>query len=381
MANDIQKKIIIVGGGIVGNLLHLMLESKGFSIHHFEKKTSANNRIFALSPSSIDWLRSIGLPSDFFDSINDITSMKIFDYAIKNSVTFSCDDLDIKQPAIAYMTKEKDLINAIKKLLNKKKNSEELSKNFEIKKKLDELTLETSGEKYKASILIACDGPNSQVRKKMAINSSMHDFKQTAITFQLKVNAENENEAKQFFLKESILALLPIQKDLVSVVWSCNYQFFEKIKNYDDRAIENELDLILGDFYKDIKKVSKVESFPLSMNRVDGVFKDRVLLVGDAAHFIHPLAGQGLNLGIRDIITIEKLINIENYDDIGLKSFLRKYERARKEDVAQMEFLTAGLNWIFSSKSSILTMLVGITMGVLDKSKLVKQFLIKKAIS
>ena len=117
------------------------------------------------------------------------------------------------------------------------------------------------------------------------------------------------------------------------------------------------------------------------MNRVDSVFKDRVLLVGDAAHFIHPLAGQGLNLGIRDIITIEKLINIENYDDIGLKSFLRKYERARKEDVAQMEFLTAGLNWIFSSKSSILMMLIGKTMGVLDKSKLLKQFLIKKAIS
>ncbi len=99
-----------------------MLESKGFSIHHFEKKTSPKNRIFALSPSSIDWLRSIGLASDFFDSINDITSMKIFDNAIKNSVTFSCHDIDIKQPAIAYMTKEKDLIKAlIRKLLSIKK--------------------------------------------------------------------------------------------------------------------------------------------------------------------------------------------------------------------------------------------------------------------
>jgi len=374
-----QKKVIIVGGGIVGNLLYLMLESKEFLIHHFEKKSSTNNRTFVLSPSSVDWLRSTGLPSDFFDSLNNITSMKIFDNTIKNSVTLSCDD--IKKPAIAYTVNEKYLTQAIKKLLNKRKNLKELSIDFEIKNKLNELTLEDIGEKYKASILIACDGANSLVRRKIAIKSSMYDFKQTAITFQLKVNSDNKNEAKQFFLKESILAVLPIKQGLVSIVWSCDFLFYEKIMNYDNKAIENELNLIIGDFFNDIKIISKIESFPLFMNKVESVFKDRVLLVGDAAHFIHPLAGQGLNLGIRDIMTMEKLINAENYDDIGLKSFLRKYERARKEDVTQIGFVTAGLNWIFSRKSPILTMLVGKAMGVLDKSKFLKQLLIKKAIS
>jgi len=377
MVSDIQNSIIIIGGGLVGNLLHLMLESKGFSINQFEKTSKLKNRTFALTPSSVDWLKSIGLPSKFFDSLNDISSMKIFDSTLSNSVTFESDD--IAKPAIAFMANEKDFNEAIEKTFKKRKTIEEIPKDYVIKNKQDQVIIETSKEQYKSSIIIACDGVNSLAREKIEIKSTKHDFNQTAITFQLKVKLDNQNEAKQFFLKESILAILPIKKNLVSIVWSCNSQFYKKINSFDEKSIEDELNLTIGDFYKDIKVVSKIESFPLTMNRVESFFKDRVLLVGDAAHFIHPLAGQGLNLGIRDIITLEKIIDKKDYADIGLKGFLRKYERARKEDVAQMGFLTLGLNWIFSNKSSILNRIVGKGMSMLDKSKLLKKQLIKKA--
>lgn len=377
MVSDIQNSIIIIGGGLVGNLLHLMLESKGFTINQFEKTSKLKNRTFALTPSSVDWLKSLGLPSKFFDSLNDISSMKIFDSTLSNSVTFESDD--IAKPAIAFMANEKDFNEAIEKTFKKRKTIEEIPKDYVIKNKQDQVIIETSKERYKSSIIIACDGVNSLAREKIEIKSTKHDFNQTAITFQLKVKLDNQNEAKQFFLKESILAILPIKKDLVSIVWSCNSQFYKKINSFDEKSIEDELNLTIGDFYKDIKVVSKIESFPLTMNRVESFFKDRVLLVGDAAHFIHPLAGQGLNLGIRDIITLEKIIDKKGYADIGLKGFLRKYERARKEDVAQMGFLTLGLNWIFSNKSSILRRIVGKGMSMLDKSKLLKKQLIKKA--
>jgi len=377
MVSDIQNSIIIIGGGLVGNLLHLMLESKGFTINQFEKTSKLKNRTFALSPSSVDWLKSLGLPSKFFDSLNDISSMKIFDSTLSNSVTFESDD--IAKPAIAFMANEKDFNEAIEKTFKKRKTIEEIPKDYVIKNKQDQVIIETSKERYKSSIIIACDGVNSLAREKIEIKSTKHDFNQTAITFQLKVKLDNQNEAKQFFLKESILAILPIKKDLVSIVWSCNSQFYKKINSFDEKSIEDELNLTIGDFYKDIKVVSKIESFPLTMNRVESFFKDRVLLVGDAAHFIHPLAGQGLNLGIRDIITLEKIIDKKGYADIGLKGFLRKYERARKEDVVQMGFLTLGLNWIFSNKSSILRRIVGKGMSMLDKSKFLKKQLIKKA--
>ena len=219
------------------------------------------------------------------------------------------------------------------------------------------------------------------VREKISINSLKHDFKQTALSFELKVKSEIQKQAVQFFLKDSILAVLPIRKGLVSIVWSCDNQFFEKLNNLDDKSIENKLNLVIGNYYKDIKIASKKESFPLFMNSVESIFKDRVLLIGDAAHFIHPMAGQGLNLGIRDIISLEKNIDKKDYMDIGLRGFLRKYERTRKEDVSQIGFLTLGLNWIFSKKSSIVIGVIAKGMGLLDKSKFIKQQLIKKAIS
>ena len=379
MVNDIQKKIIIIGGGLIGELLHIMLKSKGFEINHFAKVSKIKNRTFALSPSCIDWLRSLGFPSLFFESLSEIKSMKIFDSSIKNSVTLNAEDG--QKPALAYMVNEKNFNEAIKKTLNNEKNFKKLSNDFEIKKEQEQAILKLHNEEHKASIIIACDGANSMVREKISINSLKHDFKQTALSFELKVKSEIQKQAVQFFLKDSILAVLPIRKGLVSIVWSCDNQFFEKLNNLDDKSIENKLNLVIGNYYKDIKIASKKESFPLFMNSVESIFKDRVLLIGDAAHFIHPMAGQGLNLGIRDIISLEKNIDKKDYIDIGLSGFLRKYERARKEDVSQMGFLTLGLNWIFSKKSSIVIGVIAKGMGLLDKSKFIKQQLIKKAIS
>jgi ubiquinone biosynthesis UbiH/UbiF/VisC/COQ6 family hydroxylase len=305
--------------------------------------------------------------------------MKIFDSSIKNSVTLNADDA--QKPALAYMANERDFDEAIKNTFNNKKNFKKLPTDFEIQKKQDQAILKLPNEEHIASIIIACDGANSKVRKKIAIDLRRHNFNQTALSFELKVNSKIQKQAFQFFLKESILAVLPIRQGLVSIVWSCNSNFFTKLNGLDDKSIEHELSQIIGNYYKDIKIASKKESFPLFMNSVESIFKDRVLLVGDSAHFIHPMAGQGLNLGIRDIIFLEKIIDRKNYQDIGLRGFLRKYERARKEDVSQMGFLTLGLNWIFSKKSSIVTGAIEKGMGVLDKSKFLKQQLIKKAIS
>ena len=379
MVNDIQNKIIIIGGGLIGELLHIMLKSKGFEINHFAKVSKIKNRTFALSPSCIDWLRSLGFPSLFFESLSEIKSMKIFDSAIKNSVTLNAEDAN--KLALAYMVNEKNFNEAIKKTLNNEKNFKKLSNDFEIKKEQEQAILKLHNEEHKASIIIACDGANSMVREKISINSLKHDFKQTALSFELKVKSEIQKQAVQFFLKDSILAVLPIRKGLVSIVWSCDNQFFEKLNNLDDKSIENKLNLIIGNCYKNIKIASKKESFPLFMNSVESIFKDRILLIGDAAHFIHPMAGQGLNLGIRDIISLEKNIDKKDYMDIGLRGFLRKYERTRKEDVSQIGFLTLGLNWIFSKKSSIVIGVIAKGMGLLDKSKFIKQQLIKKAIS
>jgi len=253
MVNDIQNKIIIIGGGLIGELLHIMLKSKGFEINHFAKALKIKNRTFALSPSSVNWLRSLGFPSLFFESLSEIRSMKIFDSSIKNSVTLNAEDAH--KPALAYMVNEKDFNEAIKKTFYSERVFKKLSTDFEIKKEQEQVILKVHNEEHKASIIIACDGANSMAREKIAINILKHDFKQTALSFELKVNSEIQKQAIQFFLKESILAVLPIRKGLVSIVWSCDHQFFEKLNNLDDKSIEHELNLIIGNYYKDIKRI------------------------------------------------------------------------------------------------------------------------------
>ena len=129
--------------------------------------------------------------------------MKIFDSSIKNSVTLNADAA--KKPVLAYMANEKDFDEAIKNTFNNKKNFKKLSTDFEIQKKQDQAILKLPNQDHMASIIIACDGANSMVREKIAINPLKHDFKQTALSFELKVKSEIQKQAFQFFLKESCL--------------------------------------------------------------------------------------------------------------------------------------------------------------------------------
>ena len=217
MVNYIHNKITIVGGGLIGVLLHMMLKSKDFKVNHFTNDSKVKNITFALSPSSVDWLKSLGLPSIFFESLSEIKSIKIFDSSIKNSVTLNADDA--QKPALAYMANERDFDEAIKNTFNNKKKFKKLPTDFKIQKKQDQAILKLPNEEHIASIIIACDGANSKVREKIAIDLRKHNFNQTALSFELKVKSEMQKQAFQFFLKESILAVLPIRQGLVSIVW------------------------------------------------------------------------------------------------------------------------------------------------------------------
>ena len=116
-------------------------------------------------------------------------------------------------------------------------------------------------------------------------------------------------------------------------------------------------------------------------NRPDIIklFDKRILLLGDAAHTIHPMAGQGLNLGIRDIRSLEKMIKTTKYFDIGIKGFLRKYERSRRLDIQQFSKLTTSLQWLFSSPNNVIQEITLEGLRLVDKNHSIKNFFIKKA--
>ncbi len=148
-----------------------------------------------------------------------------------------------------------------------------------------------------------------------------------------------------------------------------NPQFIKKLKE------------IVRNDYAEIFNITNKINFPLTMVLNDKFFDKRVVLMGNSAHSIHPLAGQGLNLGIRDIISFEECLKSNRYKDIGLAGFLRRFERSRRIDIYEFSTLTSVLQSAFSSKSQLINKALIKAIKILESKENVKNLLIKKAIS
>jgi ubiquinone biosynthesis UbiH/UbiF/VisC/COQ6 family hydroxylase len=378
MENKSLSKVIVYGGGIIGNLASLCLKSNGLDVCQI--KSDVNNtidRTYALSPGSVDWMKSIGLRENFFNSLYPVENIQIIRHNSK--VSFSADS--VFQPALAYMVSEKKLMKEIQeKLIAHDIKTFSEPKKIILDNSPDQVRIELGKESLTASLLVACDGANSKIKEHLDIRKKIKNFNQNAIVFNFETSIDIEKNAKQYFLEDSVLALLPIGLRTISVVWSCNHDYFKTLSDMSDSKFIIKLKSIIGNEFAEIFNISNKSNFPLTMVLNDKFFEKRVVLMGNAAHSIHPLAGQGLNLGIRDIIDFEKCLKSTHYQDLGLAGFLRRFERSRRIDTFQFSKLTSGLQWAFSSKSKLINQALTRGIKLLDTKDNIKKFLIKKAI-
>lgn len=376
MVNKHNKDVLVVGDGIIANLLTHILYKYGFNTHKIiPKKIIKHNRIFTITPKNFLWLKSIGLDEGIFRKANPIKKMKLFQSYSEECINFNAGDMNERY--LAYMIKEKDLLDAISKL---ETNSKIISKNnLKLKNTTDYIEIEDKTPKF-FNLYIPTEKQNIDDQK-LFFNFKKKDFGQTAITFNCKFSKGAFDTASQFFFDDSILALLPFSKNELSVVWSCQNDLFDNLKNKSMKQFkEIFLERIKGLYSIDSNIMEKFY-FPLSMSVSNILFEKRCLLIGDAAHKIHPMAGQGLNLGLRDLRTFETLLANRKSDDIGLPSFLRKYQRTRAKDIKEFSFLTERLNDLFLNKNIFLKKMISQGFAIINKSNLIKSFLINKATS
>ena len=379
MENKSLNKIIVYGGGVIGNLASLCLKKNGFDVYQIKSNVSNNiDRAYALSPGSVNWMKSIGLRENFFNSLYPVENIQIIRHNSK--VSFSADS--VFQPALAYMVSEKKLMKEIQeKLIAHDIKTFSEPKKIILDNSPDQVRIELGKESLTASLLVACDGANSKIKEHLDIRKKIKNFNQNAIVFNFETSIDIEKNAKQYFLEDSVLALLPIGLRTISVVWSCNHDYFKTLSDMSDSKFIIKLKSIIGNEFADIFNISNKSNFPLTMVLNDKFFEKRVVLMGNAAHSIHPLAGQGLNLGIRDIIDFEKCLKSNYYKDIGLAGFLRRFERSRRLDTFEFSTLTTGLHWAFSSKSKLINQVLIKGIKLLETKDNIKSYLIKKAIS
>ena len=375
MVNKINKDILVAGDGIVANLLIHLLGKNNFNTYQVSKKSKKSyNRVFAITPANYLWLITVGLDQEILSQAHPIKKIKLFEGHSNQSIHM--DAIESNKNILAYMIQESDLVDAISKLNSKAKTINVINN---IENKFDQIKV--GSEKYKNFDL--CIFTDQQRKQDLETNFEFHkkEFNQTAITFNLKFAVGSDDTAYQFFFDDSTLAILPFSKDEVSIVWSCQNKLHKELQ---EKSRNKFLEIFLARtnyLYKPVAGITNQTSFPLSMSVSDTLHTKRFLIMGDAAHKIHPMAGQGLNLGLRDLRAFQLALSERKSDDIGLNSFLKKYQRKRLRDIKEFSFLTNQLNNLFLNDNDYIKKLIAKGFAFIDKSKFIKSILINRATS
>jgi 2-octaprenyl-6-methoxyphenol hydroxylase len=237
------------------------------------------------------------------------------------------------------------------------------------------------GSTISTRLLVAADGARSRIREQAGIATFGWPYDQSAIVTNVTHERDHQGRAEEHFLPAGPFAILPLKGRRSSLVWTETNKEAERIMALPDAEFHQELERRFGLHLGDIEVVGPRHAFPLGLMVARSFVSERLALVGDAAHMIHPIAGQGLNLGLRDVAALaETIVDAARLGlDIGSAAVLERYQRWRRFDTNVMGVTTDGLNRLFSNRSDVLRLLRDVGLGVVDRLPALKQMFIREA--
>ena len=236
------------------------------------------------------------------------------------------------------------------------------------------------GAEIAARLVIGADGAESRVRAHAGIKVRAADYRQLGVVANFECERPHREVAFQWFMRDGVLALLPLPGNRVSMVWSVAEERGRRLLAAAKAALASEVEAASGGALGALKVITPAAGFPLRLQRVTQFTRPRLALVGDAAHNVHPLAGQGVNLGFRDARVLAGVLKERGpQGDCGDYSLLRRYERARKEDVLAMQVATDGLQKLFNNEGVLLGRVRNLGLTLVDRQPWLKSFLVHRA--
>ena len=369
-----QQPIVISGAGILGCYISCALSLQGIDSIVLEKKDDEvedSVRTITLNPFSKNLLDKIGVENDY----SMINKMEVKDFDGTGKIVFKSSEIGMDH--LAYVSDFATLLMAIRKKASEKILYKEEIINIDNKGDLNEVTL-SSGKVIKTNLIISSDGKNSKLANK--IPKSDKDYFQTALTFLASAEKDMNMSAFQIFSDNGICAFMPTRKkgeDFVTVVWSISDDLIEN--GYED-FIEENLEKISRKIGNSFQIRSKVQSFKLSSHNRSSYIDFPVVLVGDSAHSIHPLAGQGINLGFEDANSlVKKIIKTNDSDTINFKESLNAYSNERRLQNEIMLKTMDGFVALFNERNPYIRFLRNFGLNAFNKSKFLKSFFVKAA--
>ena len=381
--------VIIAGAGLVGSSLALALKNSGLRLALVETHAPAwndptgwDNRIYALSPGTAAFLDSCSVWQRLDSArITVISEMQVYGDDGASRLDFSAYDCGL--PVLAFIAENRQLQQAMWQQLAAQENLDLLCPGecAAIEWAAEHITLRLKdGTHIDAKLLVGADGGDSKVRELAGIDAKRHPYNQFAVVANFEAEKAHRNIAYQWFRQDGVLAYLPLPEMRISIVWSTGEDHAQSLLALAQEQFCSEVAKTGGNELGDLRMITPCAAFPLKLLRVERLVNPRIALIGDAAHVVHPLAGQGVNLGFQDArVLAETLMNRGVQADCGDYHLLRRYERARKEDILAMQLTTHGLQRLFSNPwlSGLRNFGLKLTNGLPQ----IKNFLVQRALN
>lgn len=382
--------LTIVGGGMVGLTLAASLANSALSIALIETNdrpilpAKPANRVSAISFASRNIFENLNVWQRLdMERITPYDSMQVWDKDSFGKIEFSA--RQVGHPELGYIIENDHLRLALLDRVQKQKNvcfySPDSLNDVVFGEGEAWLTLH-SGKTLTSKLVVGADGANSWLRKKSTIPLTSWDYQHHALVATVKTDLPHAHCARQIFTPDGPLAFLPLfEKNLCSIVWSVSPERAEQLKNLTAADFNKQLSRNFDNRLGLCELQSERFSFPLCMRYARDFAKHRIALIGDAAHTIHPLAGQGVNLGLLDAVSLGQCIeqNIAAEKDIGLYQNLRYFERWRKTEAAQMVASMELLKQLFAGDNPLQKALRDVALVVTDQVSPLKKSFIKQA--
>ncbi len=237
------------------------------------------------------------------------------------------------------------------------------------------------GSEISAALLVAADGARSRLRERAGIATHGWDYDQSGIVFNVSHERDHEGRAVEHFFPAGPFAILPLTGRRSSLVWTERRREAARLLALPEQDFQYELESRFGLELGEVRPLDKPRAFPLGYFVARSFVADRLALVGDAAHVIHPIAGQGLNLGLKDVAALaEVIVDAARLGiDIGQVDVLERYQRWRRFDTMAMGVATNSLNMLFSNRSTLLRSVRDIGLGIVDRLPPLKSAFIRQA--
>ena len=230
-------------------------------------------------------------------------------------------------------------------------------------------------------MLIGADGRSSSIAERSGIKRNFYDYKQTGLVCAVHHEREHFGQAHQFFMPSGPMAILPLIDGRSSIVWTEKTATADQLKNLPDKEFLKELKVRFGNFRGQVSLQGSRYAFPLSLSTAKDIISDRVALIGDAAHALHPIAGQGLNLGMRDVASLAEIIilALRRGEDLGAENVLSRYSSWREFDRLTLFGATHAVNKFFSNESLALRVIRGAGMAIINNIPTLRRGLMREA--